>query len=196
MSMKVYGGARSRAGFVMWTVKELGVDCEQVAIDQDQMKQPDYLAINPAGKVPALVDGDFKMTESYAINLYVAKKYGLGKLYPSKIEDEAKVWQWTMYAATEVEPNVMPVMLFRVFERGDAAGADAAEQRVLTTLKVLDKELTGREWLVGDRFSVADINLTAIMRLAVFSKIDFSSLTNVKNWFDRCNARATQHMEG
>jgi glutathione S-transferase len=196
MTMKVYGGVRSRAAFVMWTAKELGVPCEQVEITHDQMKQADYLAINPYGKVPALVDGDLKMSESYAINLYLAKKYGLGKLYPSSIEDEAKVWQWTMFAATEVEPAVMPVMLFRVFERGDAATADAAEQRLLATLKVADTQMTGREYLVGDRFSVADINLAAIMQLAAFSKIDFSGLTNLKNWFDRCQARSAKHMGG
>lgn len=195
-NLKIYGGPRSRAAFVMWTAKELGIPIEQVAITHDEMKQPGYLAINPYGKVPALVDGDFRMSESYAINLYLAKKHGLGQLYPSSIEDEARVWQYTLFAATEIEPNVMPVMLFRVFQRGDAATADAAEQRLMATLKIFDQQITGREWLVGDRFSVADINLTAIMRLAAFSKIDFSAFTNLKNWFDRCDARASQHMGG
>ena len=77
--LKLYGGARSRASIVQWYLEELNIPYEFVLLDlpAGEHQQPEYLAINPMGKVPAIVDGDFQLWESGAIILYLAEKYGI-----------------------------------------------------------------------------------------------------------------------
>jgi glutathione S-transferase len=93
--LKIYGVPRSRAFRTLWLAKELGLDYDNIAVDfaTGETRQPAYLAINPNGHVPAIDDNGFILWESMAINLYLAKKYGLGTLYPTALEDEARMWQ-------------------------------------------------------------------------------------------------------
>src|SRR6202040_1603837 len=103
MALKIYGIPRSRAFRTMWMAKELGLDYENIPIDfaNDGTRTPEYLAINPNGHVPAIDDDGFILWESMAINLYLAKKYGGGDLYPVLFEDEARTWQWSFWGMTE-----------------------------------------------------------------------------------------------
>jgi glutathione S-transferase len=186
---QLYGGNRSRAGRVAWCARELGIPFEQIEIPFDQMKAADYLAINPNGKVPGFVEGDLKLFESLAINLYIAKKYGTGEIYPTKAEDEARVLQWTLWAATEVEPKLLPVLLFKLGYSKDEHAAKSGPETVKTPLGVLDKHLEDREYLVGNKFSVADLNVAAVVGIAPAVEIDLSYVPHVKAWLDRVNAR-------
>jgi glutathione S-transferase len=95
--LKLYGGVRSRASIVQWYLEELGVPYEFVLLDMQAgaHRQPDYLAINPMGKVPAIVDGDFKLAESGAILVYLAQKYGK---MPQYLEGQAEVIQWVLFS--------------------------------------------------------------------------------------------------
>ena len=98
--MKLYGIPASRAFRSIWAAEEVGVDYELVPTHfLGDSKKPDYLQINPNGRVPTLVDGDLVLFESMAINLYLAKKYG-GKLYPSDAADEARAIQWSFWGMT------------------------------------------------------------------------------------------------
>src|SRR5258707_9654556 len=123
MAMKIYGSPMSRASRSLWCAKELGVPFEHVDLGWDKLKSPDFLAVNPCGKFPGFADGDLKLFESLAINLYIAKKYGTGELYPANGEDEARTLQWTLWAATEIEPAVMPSLMVQMGYSKDAAGA-------------------------------------------------------------------------
>jgi glutathione S-transferase len=193
MSIKIYGSAMSRASRAMWCARELGVAFEHVDLGWDQIKSPEFLAINPNGKFPGFTDGDLTLFESLAINLYLAKKYGTGELYPTNIEDEARTFQWTLWAATEVEPLVLPAVMVKFGFGSDPATAAAAAERAKPVLKVLDEYLKGRQWLVGNKFSVADLNAASVVIMARYGDIDISYVPNVVAWLDHCAARPARN---
>src|SRR3954470_15833138 len=134
MALKIYGSPMSRASRVMWCARELNVPFEHVDVAWEDQKKAGFLAINPCGKFPGFADGDLKLFESLAINLYIAKKYGTGELYPTNIEDEGRVLQWTLWAATEVEPNAFPSLLVALGYSKDVAGAAASAEKLKPVL--------------------------------------------------------------
>lgn len=191
MTIKIYGSAMSRAARVMWCAKELGLDFEHVDVAWDCLKKPEFLAVNPNGKVPGFSDGKLNLFESLAINLYLAKKYGTGELYPTNIEDEARSVQWTLWAATEVESNLLQPVLVKIGILSDAAAANAAAERARTPLLVLDQHLKDRDWIVGSKFSIADLNVASVVSFARYGEVDISYAPHVVSWLDRCLARQT-----
>lgn len=191
MTITIYGKAGSRARRPLWTARELGLAVENVELSAEEVKAPAYLAINPNGKVPALVDGDLTMFESLAQSLYLAKKYGTGTLYPAAVEDEARVWQWTLWAVAELEKPLVTCLMERVVRPEDqrnVAAAEQAERDLQKPLAVLDAALDGKAWLAAD-FSVADINVAAVAALAKPARIDLAAFPNVAAWLDRAISR-------
>ncbi len=135
MALKIYGVARSRAFRNLWMAKELGLDYEHVKVDfaTGETRTPAHLALNPNGHVPVIDDDGFVLWELMAINLYLAKKYGAGKLYPTRLDDEARAWQWSFWGMTEVERPVLTALFNRAIlpeDKRDAAAADAAEKQL------------------------------------------------------------------
>ena len=100
--LKIYGVPQSRAYRTLWMANELGLDYENIPIHfaDGSAKTPEYLAVNPNGRIPAIDDNGFKLWESMAINLYLAKKHASG-LSPKTMEDEAQAIQWSFWAITE-----------------------------------------------------------------------------------------------
>src|SRR3989442_14391502 len=121
MALKIYGVGRSRAFRTLWMAKELGLDYEHLKVDfaDGSTRQPSHLAVNPNGHVPVIDDDGFILWESMAINLYLAKKYGAGGLYPSRIEDEARAWQWSFWGMTELERLVLTALFNRAIFPGN-----------------------------------------------------------------------------
>lgn len=191
MTIKIYGSAMSRAARVMWCAKELGLNFEHVDVPWDALKQPEFLALNPNGKVPAFSDGNLNLFESLAINLYLAKKYGTGEIYPTNLEDEARVFQWTLWVACEVEPLLIQSVLVKFGILNDADAAKAAAERARRPLMVLDNHLKGKDWILGSKFSVADLNVAAGVAYARYGDVDISYAPHVVGWLDRCLARQT-----
>src|SRR5208282_1358404 len=145
--LKIYGIPRSRAFRTLWLAKELGLDYDNIAVDfaSGETREPPYLKINPNGHVPAIEDSGFVLWESMAINLYLAKKYGLGTLYPAGLEDEARAWQWSFWGITEIERHVLTAMFNRAIypeDKRDAMAADTAEQELQHPLGVLNSAVT------------------------------------------------------
>src|ERR1700752_4570992 len=103
MALKIYGVGRSGAFRTLLVAKGVGLRYEQVKVDfpTGETRSPAHLALNPNGHIPVIDDDGFILWESMAINLYLAKKYGAGGLYPSRIEDEARAWQWSFWGVTE-----------------------------------------------------------------------------------------------
>ena len=106
--LRIYGIARTRAFRALWMANELGLDYEHLPIEIGAAgaRSPEFLAINPNGRLPFIVDDGFVLFESLAITLYLAKKHSNGKLYPSTLEGEATTWQWSLWAVTEVDRGV------------------------------------------------------------------------------------------
>ena len=194
MSLKIYGVARSRAARVLWMAKELGLDYEHVKVGfaTGETRTPAHLALNPNGHVPVIDDDGFVLWESMAINLYLAKKYGGGGLYPSRIEDEARAWQWSFWGVTEVERPVLTAMMNRAIypeSQRDLAAADAAEKTLTQPLGVLDGVLARTAYLLGGNFTVADLNLASILAWARPARIDMSAFPKVAEWLKNCAER-------
>ena len=166
---KLYGIPGSRALRSIWAIEEVGIDYELVATHfMGDSKKPEYLAINPNGRIPTLVDGDLTLFESMAINLYLAKTYG-GDLYPGTSADEARAWQWSVWGLTELEPHLMEMVLHKVMfpeERREPERVVAAEKGMARPLKVLEAHLADRDHVLGGEFSIADLNVAAVLSMS------------------------------
>jgi glutathione S-transferase len=185
----IYGVARTRAFRALWVAEELGIAYEHrpVEIGDAGARTPEFLALNPNGRLPVIVDGDFVLSESLAITLYLAKKYSPGRLYPERLEDEARVWQWSFWAIAEVDRGVNIWSLHAVrlppAER-DAALREEALKVVAAPFKVLDAAVAGRPFLLGRDFTIADLNVAAVISRAV--DMDLSAWPYLKAWLARC----------
>jgi glutathione S-transferase len=193
MSMKIYGSPMSRASRVMWCANELGVKYEHIDVPWDKLKEPDFLAINPNGKVPAFADGELKLFESLAINLYIAKKYGTGELYPTTVEDEARTFQWTLWAAAEIEPLIMPSLMVALGYSTDAEGAKAAADKLPGFLSVLEGVLKKQDYVLGRKFTVADLNLASAIGMVKYANLDISYAPHVSAWLDKILSRPARN---
>jgi glutathione S-transferase len=190
--IKLYGVTASRAGRVVWMLEELGVEYEQVPTSfVGDAQKPEYLAINPNGRIPALDDGGFVIWESLAINLYLAEKYD-GGLRPRTLEDRALAVQWSLWAMTEIEPGVVAALMNRVFlpeAQRDAKAADAGEAALQRPLAVLDAHLARRRHLLGDAYSVADVNVASVMAAGLLCQVDFARFPHAMRWLRACADR-------
>lgn len=190
--LKLYGIARTRAFRVLWMVHELGLDYEHFPIETGPAgaRQPDYLAVNPNGRLPAIDDDGFILWESLAINIYLAKKHAAGTLYPATPQGEAKVTQWSLWAANEIEraTNVWSFHTQRLppAER-DPKIAAAAIELLTPPYRVLDRALAGQPHLLGPDFTVADLNVAAVALRA--SAMDLSATPHFRDWLQRCYER-------
>jgi glutathione S-transferase len=192
VTLKIYGPAASRASRALWIVHELGIPFEHVPIEMKDLKGPDYLKVNPNGKVPTLVDGDFKLFESMAVNLYLAAKYGKDGFYPATLEEQALCYQWSFWGMTELEKPLLTILIDKFMTPPDKRKPEAvaeAEKALPKPLGVLNGALQGREYLLGSKFTVADLNLAAICSWARPIKLDLGAAPNVAAWLERCLAR-------
>jgi len=194
MALKIYGVARSRAARVLWMAKELGLDYEHVKVDfaTGETRQPAHLALNPNGHIPVIDDDGVILWESMAINLYLAKKYNTAGLYPTRLEDEAQAWQWSFWGMTEVERPLLTAMMNRAIfpeNQRDLAAADAAEKTLAQPLGVLDGVLGRTPYVLGQNFTVADLNVASILAWARPAQIDMSSFPKVAEWLRICAER-------
>jgi glutathione S-transferase len=184
--LKIYGVPVSRTYRTLWMAHELGLEYENVPIHfaDGTAKTPDYLAINPNGRIPAIDDDGLKLWESMAINLYLAKKHDKG-LWPKTLEGEALAMQWSFWVMSEVEKPVLAVLLHKVFlpeNQRDARVAEEGAQQLQRPLKVLDEVLGKTEYLVGSGFSVADLNVASVLSWAKMARMDLSAYPHVDKW--------------
>jgi glutathione S-transferase len=190
--LRIYGVARTRAFRAIWMATELGLDYEHVPIEIGQAgaRKPEYLAINPNGRLPAIDDDGFLLWESQAITLYLAKKHSPGRLYPATLAGEAKVWQWSLWAANEVERAVNIWSLHAVRlppeDRDPQKLADALAV-LAAPFRVLDGALAKQSYLLGNDFTVADLNVAAVISRAI--GMDLAATPRLADWLRRCHDR-------
>jgi glutathione S-transferase len=177
----------------MWLLEEMGLEYElRDAFDKPGDPPTEEIRrLNPNAKVPVLESGDFVMWESLAINLHLVERHG-GDLAPKTEAGRAGVLQWTLWAATELEPRVLEVSRNRLpqFDREpDEALAQAAERELLPTLRVLDGALAGSGHPVEGRFTIADINVGSVLAPVLPSRVDLAPVENVEKWILACVRR-------
>lgn len=173
--LKLYGGARSRASIVQWYLEELGIPYEFIMLELQagEHRQPEYLAINPIGKVPAIVDGDFQLWESGAILFYLAQKYGN---LPSSLEEQAKINQWILFGNATLGPGIF---------------VEASREREMPKLMTpLNRILAKQPFLLGDEFSVVDVAVGSILSyIPIMLKLDLSEYPAVVDYMKRLSER-------
>ena len=189
----LYGSMASRAHRTVWMLKELALtfEHEEVNFLDGSTRKPAFLAVNPNGRVPVLDDDGFIVYESMAINLYLARRYG-GLIAPSGLHEEALAMQWSFWAVTEVEkPLLLAAAHRKLFaeESRDEEIAQMALAKLDRPLKVLNARLAVQAHLLGERFTVADLNVATVMDLAPQCAIALDAWPQVKAWHQRCLAR-------
>jgi glutathione S-transferase len=159
--MKLYGFAPTRTIRALWTLRELDLEFEFITVDltKGEHRRAEFLAVNPAGKVPVLVDGDLVLTESVAIVLYLAEKYPGKGLLPAAVRPKAEVNRWLLFTATELEQPLWRIARHTALypkEKRLAAEIPLAHEDFLDMAAVMEKHLEARRFLVGDSVTVAD----------------------------------------
>src|SRR4030095_15836170 len=162
--MELYEFAPTRAIRARWTLQELGLDFEPITVNllASENRRPEFLKVNPAGKIPVLVDGDTVLTESVAIALYLAEKYPERDLLPADLEQRAQVHRWLLFAVTELEQPLWRITrhtwLYPEHQRlpGDVP---LAREEFKAMAAVLEAHMQGRRFVVGDSVTVADLIL-------------------------------------
>lgn len=148
-----------------WLLEEIGVDYEKVTVGvfTGDTHKPEYLAQNPTGKVPFLIEGEAAIFESGAILIYLADRYGLGTIAPA-LDDPARAeyLQWLFFAQTTIEGPATQLFANRTFLSGRANAVEraaAAEAELIAKAPIVSAVLESRTYLLGDRFTAADIML-------------------------------------
>jgi glutathione S-transferase len=192
MALRIYGVPKSRTFRALWVAEELGIPYENVPVDhQEGVRRAQYLAVNPVGKIPAIDDDGFRLSESLAITTYLVRRHG-GPLQPASLQDEARAMQWALWGATEIERPAIDLVNNRHVlppERRDAALAQSAEAKLERPLAVLDAQLGKAPYLLGGSFTVADLNVSSLLYTAWFNKVDFSRWPRIGDWLERCLTR-------
>jgi glutathione S-transferase len=196
--LTIYGVYRSRASRNIWLANELGIPFKHVPVMQlyrltdpathaktFHTKSPEFLKVNPNGHIPTIDDDGLVLHESLAINLYLARKHG-GPLAPANAAEDGQINMWTLWAATEVEPQSIQIVSYKA---GEPPGArDAAIAALRAPFAVLNDALASG-YLVGGRFTVADINVAEVVRYAMPAVKLFDAAPRVKAWLAACHAR-------
>lgn len=198
----LYGVYRSRALRIAWLAQEMGLEYRHVPVIQRyklndveaktrlHTRSPEFLAINPNGHIPSIEDEGLVLHESLAITLYLARKHG-GPLAPATQREDGLATMWTLWAATEAEPHTIVVLTQNRLPRAmrDEAGLAKAIEALRAPFAVLDAALKDSPWLLGERFTVADLNVAEVLRYAMAAPALFEGAANVKRWLEACHAR-------
>ena len=158
----------------------------------DDLQSAEYLRLNPNARIPALVDGEVVLWESMAINLYLAQKYQ-GPMHCAGPEALGLSAQWSFWAVLEIEALLLDLLQHRAvlpeFAR-DASYAERDELLLRKPLGILNDALAGREYLVGNSFTVADLNVASILVWGKIARLDMSTYPEATRWLRGCLARA------
>ena len=195
MGLEIFGYSQSRAFRALWMAEEIkaakGMDFEHT--NSSPMPGPELDALfklNPMGQVPVIRDDGFVLRESMAINLYLAKKYEV--LSPATLEDEALAWQWSFWVMTAVESHTLEALKYKIGMMGveqDDAKVDAEMEALSKPLDVLEDYLSSHQSLIGESFTVADLNVASVLMWLRMGQIDMSKYDAVCEWLDRCLGR-------
>src|SRR5450759_3162356 len=186
--LRIYGSAKSRAIRVLWMAGELGLtyDHKDWLPRSPETRTPEFRALNPNGRVPTIDDDGFVLSESMAINFYLAKKHR-SPLFLSDAKHEALVLQWSLWETDRLDRQIVNhVRHTKALPEAERKPeiAEAAWKEVVPAFDVLETALAKSAWLAGPAFSVADLNVAAALYRAL--TIDLGRWPHVQAWLNRC----------
>lgn len=177
--IKFYGSPMSSASRTRWMLEEVGTPYEYVIVDTKSPRTAEFLELNPGGKIPFIVDGSLRLFESMAINQYLAEKYA-PNLAGTSAEEWAVIDQWSYWAITNLQPETFRAM------NPENPNAQAGRDSAARYLSQLEDALTG-DFLLGDRFTVADVNAGSCAYFA--QRVKVPTGPKVTAWLERLVAR-------
>jgi glutathione S-transferase len=194
----LYGSPHSsNSRKVHWALEELGVPYSYKNVDllKREQKTPEFLALNPNGRVPVIDDDGFILHESNAILWYVADKFGRGVIVPEDVRERSHIDQWMWWQATDLGPAVGTPSRMKLFARLGVTPLDEKRhtelvQAALGPLKLLDQHLASRQFMVADRFTIADIALTESFWLCDDAGVSRADVPQLNAWHARIAERA------
>jgi glutathione S-transferase len=160
--MQLYEFAPTRSIRVRWTLQELGVDFEAITINlaAGDHRRPEFLKLNPAGKIPVLVDNGFILTESVAIVIYLAEKYIDKGLMPTDLQPRLQVHRWLLFTATELEQPLWRIARHTgLYPESLRLPEDIslACQDFRNMASIMEEQMQERQFLVGNTVTIADL---------------------------------------
>ena len=203
--LTLYGAYRSRASRPLWLLAEIGLPFTHVPVLQARRlpdplapsaplntASPAFLKVNPQGQIPALTEGALVLTESLAICQHIARKHG-GTLGPQNLDEAALIDQWALFAATGIEAAALEI-LYAQEDGEDKTPAGAARiadcaARLARPLARLEGHLATHQWLLGARFTVADIMVAECLRYAQGHAALMAAHPITTAWLKRCQSR-------
>ena len=192
--MKIYYAPNTRAVRIVWLCNELGLsyELERFKLGDPAMRAPDYLAVHPMGRVPALEDGDATLYESGAIVQYLLAKYGNGRLAPDAASADYPAYlQWLHYAEGMIMPHVNIIVVETILlppERRNQVNVDRSTRQLSRMLGAVDSALDGRDFLAG-AFSAADVMSGHACIVASRLGADLTDKPRLRAYVERLEAR-------
>jgi glutathione S-transferase len=187
LMIQLYWSPRSRSITCLWLLEETGLPYERVLTDiaTGAQKAPEFLKINPMGKVPGLKDGEVALGETSAICVYIADRYPETKLAPALNDPKrGRFLQWLFFLPSSIEPA-----LVQIFTKIEMPPASAAWGTAAQVFDVLDAELQKGPWILGEDFSAADVAIGSGLNYAVRLFKMVPSRPSFDAYIDRCAAR-------
>jgi glutathione S-transferase len=201
--LTLYHSPQSRSVRPRWLLEEIGAPYEVklIRLDANEQKAPEYLKLNPNGTVPTLVDGDLVLWESAAICQYLADKFPDKELAPAVgTPERGKYYQWIHYAMSTLEPPAITIFLHTVLlPEADRVPqlVDAARSQLAAAVGVVNDALAGRDWILGARFTTADVMVGSTLWWAQMMSMIGDQQPEAQAYVARCAARpAMQRASG
>jgi len=197
MTLKIYGTAASRAARPLWLAHEMGLPHEHIPLPftGGATRTPEFLAINPNGRIPVVDDDGVLVWESMACVLYLAERFkapGVPLLAAQNAAEQAEILRWSFWVVTECEKDALAFLMHRILmpvERRKPQLADDAERHLLVPLRVLDQHLQTRPYLAGERFTAADVCVASVLAWVQGAASLLAQCPRVDEWLQRCLSR-------
>lgn len=190
--LKIYGTSQSRTVRCLWALGEMGLKFEHIPVKQAQTHSPEHLKINPNGHIPVLDDDGLILFESLAINMYLAETYGRAPFWPASNRDRGSLYQWTLWSQTEVECAFVLLVRNKILFPPEQRSEEVIRQAVAqleTPFAVLESHLARHGWLLGNEFTLADLNVAGVMRSFGRVGVDTTKYAAITAWLEKCLAR-------
>jgi glutathione S-transferase len=192
--MKLYYFPSPNPQKIRFALNELGVDCESIAVDllKREQRLPEFLALNPCGRVPVLVDGDLTLWESHAILAYLGEK--TGRLWPTTPASRADALRWLFFLTSAISPPATEVAFNRIAVKlsggtPDEAAIARGEKALPDPVRVIDHHLANREWMLGDEFSLVDCDYGPTLNVLDKAGFNFGDFPKVRAYLDAIRSR-------
>jgi len=191
--IKLFGSPHSSAHRCYWVLEELNIPYERQPLDmrQREHKAEAYLKLNPNGKIPCIIDGNFVLWESVAINHYLALKNG-PQLLGKTIEEQALVQQWILWSQGELQLPLVSILIQVMFmpeDKKNPSIVEDAKKKLQPLNAILNTQLQDKNYVVGDTFTLADLTLASVVRINEMTNISLADYPNIQKWYQAVTKR-------